>query len=207
MPRFARREVLAHRAAPRLTVEMLGEVVLFADLPDDFYLRLYPVDVFLGIREDVLEDFARAVILLGKAQLDAALEVVATLDLKAKVSLEHLRDALANLQLAQPLKVGQAVEEQDAIHEGLRVLHLLDGFLVDFLGEALETPMPRDARMEEVLVYGGELVGEDLIEHRDDVGIALHTVSLLSSGWSTGIDTGGGTEKQAMKDGAKRWVV
>src|SRR6185295_16857716 len=45
---------------------------------------------------------------------------------------------------------------------------------VDVLGEALVAPVPAHARVEEILVHRGELAGEDLVQQRDDLRVALH---------------------------------
>ena len=48
--------------------------------------------------------------------------------LQLEIGLEDLLDILADAQPAEHLEIGQAVEEQDALGEPVRMLHLVDRF-------------------------------------------------------------------------------
>ena len=96
------------------------------------------------------------------------------LDLELQVGVQALRHRLADAEAPEVLQVGQAVEEQDALDQPVGVLHLADRFLVDLLAETLEAPVIQHARVQEVLVDGGELVLQELVELGDDLRIALH---------------------------------
>jgi len=78
--------------------------------------------------------------------------------------------------------VGRAVEVQDPVDDLLRVLHLLDGLLADVGGELLVAPVLAHARVDEVLVDGGELGAEHVLQHLDDLFVALHDSSLEGTG-------------------------
>jgi hypothetical protein len=67
-----------------------------------------------------------------------------------------------------------AAEEEDALDQRIGVLHLLDRFLVFVAAELGDAPVPQHARMQEVLVDGGQLVGELGVQVLDDLGIAQH---------------------------------
>jgi len=58
------------------------------------------------------------------------------------------------------------------------VAHLTNRFFPDFLPEALTAPGFGHPRVDEVLLDGGELGREDVVQHRDDV-VASH------GGWPT----------------------
>ena len=78
------------------------------------------------------------------------------------------------------LQIGKAFEEDDAVDELVGVLHLLDRFLALLLGEPREAPIVEQAVMQPILIDGGELVRQRLVEIFDDAWISLHS-SLLSS--------------------------
>jgi hypothetical protein len=59
--------------------------------------------------------------------------------LQAQVAGQGFRHVLADLQLAQVLQIGQAVEHEDAVHQRVGMLHLADGFLI-FLLASLSKP-------------------------------------------------------------------
>src|SRR5882672_4248640 len=67
-----------------------------------------------------------------------------------------------------------AVEVQDALHQRVRVLHLVERLLADLVPEPLVAPVLTEAGVQPVLVDGRELAGEDVVQERDDLGIAFH---------------------------------
>ena len=81
---------------------------------------------------------------------------------------------LADLELVQRLEVGEPVEEQDAVGQGVGVLHLVDRFVPLVLGELRDAPILQHAVMEPVLVDRREFVGERLVEELDDCRVAFH---------------------------------
>jgi hypothetical protein len=62
------------------------------------------------------------------------------------------------------------------------VLHLLDRLLVLVLGHLGQAPVLQHARVQEVLVDGGELELELLVQVLNDLGVALHGL-LRGVGW------------------------
>ena len=80
-----------------------------------------------------------------------------------EVALEDFLDVLPDMQRIEHLQVGKAVEEDDALHELVGVLHLLDQFLAPFLGELVEAPVVEQAVMQPVLVDRGQLVRRPLL--------------------------------------------
>ena len=88
--------------------------------------------------------------------------------------LELLAQRLADTQREQPLVVGQPVEQEDAVGDPLRVVHLLERLFTGVLRELGEPPVVLHLRVQEILVDRGELTGELLVEQLQDIGIALH---------------------------------
>lgn len=70
---------------------------------------------------------------------------------------------------------GQAVEHQDALDQAIGMLHLADRLLVFVVPDALEPPVAVHARVEEILVDGGQLVLELGVQILDDLLIAFHS--------------------------------
>ncbi len=66
------------------------------------------------------------------------------------------------------------VEENDAVDQAIRVLHLFDRFFALFLGELLETPVIEKTIMQPILVDGAQFELQCLVETGDDVFVALH---------------------------------
>lgn len=67
--------------------------------------------------------------------------------LGGKVGGDDLFDRLADAQRIENLQIGEALKEDDALHETVGVLHLLDRFLAPFLGEFLIAPIVEHAVM------------------------------------------------------------
>ncbi|MET3146617.1 UNVERIFIED_ORG: hypothetical protein ABIB63_002415 [Xanthomonas axonopodis] len=84
---------------------------------------------------------------------------------------------LADAQLAQGLEIGKTFEKQNAVGQLVRMLHLVDGFLVLMLGQFFQAPVLQHLGVQEVLVDRSEFVVEHLVEVLDDLGIALHAMS------------------------------
>ena len=81
---------------------------------------------------------------------------------------------LADAHRAEPLQVGDALEEQDAADQRVGVLHLVDRLLAVVLRERLVAPVVEHLVVDEVLVDRGELGGEDLVEQFGDLGSRAH---------------------------------
>ena len=104
-------------------------------------------------------------------------------ELDRQVGLQLLAHGLADPQGAQPLVVGQAFEEQDAVGDLLRMLHLVDRLVARVRGELGQAPVLLHLRVQEVLVDRGELARELLVEEGDDFGIATHGVDPSARIW------------------------
>jgi len=94
--------------------------------------------------------------------------------LDSKIRCEHFRHILTDLQLVKILEIGQALKEQDTLDQIVGMLHLADGFFIDIVGEAQQTPILQHARMQEILVDRRQFIGENDIQMTDYFGIALH---------------------------------
>jgi membrane protease YdiL (CAAX protease family) len=127
-----------------------------------------PVDVlFLGA-EDALEQRAAAVVADLLAVGDGFPQQRQAFHLQLQVALEHFLDGLADVELTEILQVGQTLEKQDALHQFVGMLHLVDGLFALLLGQALEPPVLQHLGVQEVLVDGRELVLEHAVQVVDD---------------------------------------
>ena len=129
--------------------------------------------LLLGL-EDRLEEFTADEVAGLLAVSDRRLQHRMRGALELQIAGERFRHALADQQLDQILQVGQAVEEEDAFHQLVGVLHLVDRLVVLVLAELLEAPVPEHARMQEILVDRRQLVGEHRIQVPQDFPITLH---------------------------------
>src|SRR6202030_4764184 len=88
---------------------------------------------------------------------------------------------LPDMQRIKDLHVGETIEEDDAVNQFVRVLHLFDGLFAPFLGKGLVAPVLKQTIMQPILVDGGELVTQRLVEEFDYGCISAHRdVSLLN---------------------------
>jgi hypothetical protein len=76
------------------------------------------------------------------------------------------------------LEIRQALQEQDALDQLVGVLHLVDGLVILLLAELVEPPVLVHPGVQEILVDGGELVLERLVQKRDDLLVAFHGAAL-----------------------------
>src|SRR5258705_4746965 len=106
---------------------------------------------------------------------DRALELTQRLNFELEVALEDLLDILANVEPAERLEIGQAVEKQDASREPVGVLHLVDRLGPLERVELLDAPIVEQAIVQPILIGRGELVLQRFVEKLDDLGVALHT--------------------------------
>ena len=150
------------------------QIVLEADLGEQLDLGLEPVDVLLGVVEDVLQDLARDEVPHALAMGDRGLDGRLRARLGLQVARQQLGDVLADQELAEVLQVRQAIEHEDAFHEAVGVLHLADRLFVFLLGEPLEPPVLEHPVVQEILVRRGQLVLELRIEVDDDLRVAFH---------------------------------
>src|SRR5687768_7651988 len=156
----------------RLGLEM--DVIGQAHRLDHLELLLERVDVVFLIVEDLGEQVAADVVLDLLAMGDGTAQLGQRLELELMVGLEDFLDVLADPEAAELLEIGQAVQEQDALGELVGVLHLVDRFGALELGEALEAPIVEHPVVQPILVGGGQLVAERVVEMPDDLGVALH---------------------------------
>ncbi|SOZ24721.1 hypothetical protein CBM2608_A50065 [Cupriavidus taiwanensis] len=182
------------------------QVVLQPDLVDQVQLRFQVLDMFLGIGEDIDQNFAADVIpdrfAIGDAFLDGGVRGLFQL----QVALEHLGGILAEQQLVQVLQVGQAVQHQDALDQAVGVLHFADRFLVLHLAELLQAPVAIHAGVQEILVDRGQLVLELGVEMLDDLLVTFHWRLLLHRARAK-IRNGANGAVQSQKRNAQKRAV
>src|SRR5256885_7189488 len=107
----------------RLALQL--DVILKAHAGDHLELLLERVDMLLLVVEDVGEEVAAGIVADLLAMRDRALELAQRLHLELEVAAQNLLDILADVQPAERLEIGQAVEEQDALGQAVGVLHLV----------------------------------------------------------------------------------
>ena len=91
--------------------------------------------------------------------------------LQGEVATQDFLHVLADLKLAQVLQVRQPFEEEDALHERVRMVHLVDGRLLLALAKFLHAPILEHLGVQEVLVDGREFVLQHGVQVGDDLGI------------------------------------
>src|SRR5262249_54999071 len=147
---------------------------LEAQLSDEIELRLEIIDVLFLVVHELFEQVAGDVILDRMAMRGGLLVERPRRHLRRKVAVEHLLDVLPNAKRIDHLHVGKTIEKDDALHDLVRMLHLLDRLLAPFLGQRPVAPIVQQPVMQPVLVDGGKLVPQTTVEKLDDSCVALH---------------------------------
>src|SRR6185436_17771083 len=153
-------------------------VVLGADLFEQRELGFEPVDVLLFVLEDLFEQVAAVVVAELAAGLDAFVEARQRFHLQRVVRLHDLGHVLTDVDLAEALDVGDALEEQHALDQLLGMFHLADGVLADDPVQAIVAPVLAHLAVHEILIDRGELRGQNVVEDLDDLRVTLHGVSV-----------------------------
>ena len=149
-------------------------VVREPHLLDQAELFLDEVDVLLFALLNLDEELARDEILDRFAVCDCRLVHRVGGHLALQIAFEDLPHILADEELSQVLQIGQAVQKQDALDQPVRVAHFVDGLVVFDLAQPPHAPVVEHAGVQKILVDGGELVLERLIEEVQDFGVSLH---------------------------------
>jgi len=100
-------------------------------------LGFQPVGVLFFALEDVLEQLAAAAVTDLEARGDSGVEPCDRLDLELEGEVELLDGRLAHPHRAEALQVGDTVEEQDPLDEGVGILHLVDRLVPKALARRL----------------------------------------------------------------------
>src|SRR5690606_39252328 len=158
------------------------QVVGQSDLVDELDLGSQEGEGLFRVVRDLLQQVARNVVAHGLAVGDAVLDGALRGGLEGEITAQQFGHVFAYQQLAQVLQIGQAVQEEDALHELVGVLHLADRLFVFLLRQLVQAPVFQHAVMQKVLVGGGQFVLQLGIEERDDLGVAFHVVSFFEPG-------------------------
>src|SRR5215831_11603712 len=105
---------------------------------------------------------------------------VARVPFTLEITLQHLLEVLADHQWRDVLQVWQAFQKDDARHQLVGVLHLLDGLFALLLCKLGKAPVVEHAIVQPILVNSAQFVLQPLIEDVDDLFLALHPTSPLA---------------------------
>ena len=86
---------------------------------------------------------------------------------------------MADAQRIEHLHIREAFEEEDALGEMIRVMHLLNGLFFPFFCEFEKAPIVENAVMQPVLIDSRQLCAQSAIEIVDDLRVTAH-VRILS---------------------------
>src|SRR5215213_5688402 len=196
-PADACRTIWAYRYRA-LIAHLLGQVQGLAKLVDGGQLGLPPVDVALLLGDHRGQELPGSLV----ADLDAGGHVPVQVAHGGPLQLEGETDllgrGLADPHRAQALQVGVAVQVEDAVDQLLAVAHLLHGDLTVALGQPLVAPVGAHPGVEKVLVDGGQLEGQVLVEELEDARVALQ-------GGPPGM--GSGTDPGSLPQPRLRWAA
>ena len=93
---------------------------------------------------------------------------------QGEVGFQDFHRVLADTQSTEVLQIRQTIQEQDASDELVGMLHLVNRLVVLVLVELLQTPVLEHARMQEVLIDGGQFVLQYSVQIFDDFRVAFH---------------------------------
>src|SRR5947209_1133707 len=161
-------------AVGRRPLHELAEEELLTKPVHQLQVGLEVVDMLLLVGEDALEEVSGGDVPLLPTHRDTGTQPRKDFLLDSQISLELLPYGLPYPQRQQLLVVRQTLQEQDAVGDPLRMLHLLDGLRPGVLGELGESPVGLHLGVQEVLIDGGQLTGQLFVEQRQDLVIAAH---------------------------------
>ena len=138
-----------------------GDQRTFAEFGEDLRRRL--ISLFL-VGEDGFQQVGAGAVLLLPAHEDTRPQALGYLILDSEVGLELLTQCLSDPQREQPLVIGQAVEQQDAVGDLLRMLHFFERLFAGVRGHLGEAPAVLHLGMQEILVDRRQLAGQLLVE-------------------------------------------
>jgi len=119
------------------------------------------------------------VVALVATQRNARVQTLDGIVFDLEVEAVLLDRIFANLDREVALHVGHAFKKQDTRNDDVGVPHLFDRLRALFRGKLGKAPVLTHSRVNEVLIDGGELRGEHLVEHVDDFFVALHESSFV----------------------------
>ena len=128
--------------------------------------------VFFVIEQD-LEEVAGAVVFVFYGDADGVVIHLGGVDLEVEVALDHVLDGFTDGEF-EGLHIGNAVEEEDALHQAFGVFHFADRLHLDVFGEAFVAPVFAHLSVKEILVDGGELFAKGFVELLEYFGVAFH---------------------------------
>jgi hypothetical protein len=135
--------------------------------------------VLFLVEEAAREELPRSLVSLLESDPDPLREdpqrPAFTLELDPKL----LGHVLPDRHRPHPLHVGDALEEQDPVHDPLRVLHLFEGDVPEALRQSPVAPVLAHLRVQEVLIDDGQLQGQQIVERVRNPAVPLHPRSLL----------------------------
>src|SRR5215471_15444031 len=99
---------------------------------------------------------------------------VARVPFTLEITLQHLLEVLADHQWRDVLQVWQAFQKDDARHQLVGVLHLLDGLFALLLCKLGKAPVVEHAIVQPILVNSAQFVLQPFIEDVDDLFLAFH---------------------------------
>ncbi len=158
--------------------QLLGEVVLLADLADQFELGFEPIGVLLLGHEDAFEQCSRRVVTDRRADSNAVVEPLDRCVLELEVELELRGHGLADGDRKQALHVRHPLEEQDPVDDHVGVLHLVDRLVADVVGQMAIAPVLAHLGVNEVLIDRRQLGRQHIVQDLEDLGISTHPPSL-----------------------------
>jgi hypothetical protein len=94
--------------------------------------------------------------------------------LGGEIGIEDFLHVLTDAQGIEHLQIREAIEKQDAVHELVRVVHLLDRFLAPLFREIFVAPVVEHPVVQPILVDCGQFRSETAVQVLDDFRIALH---------------------------------
>jgi len=121
-----------------LWLNLLGGIVLKADRADEVQLGLQPLNVFLALDDQVLEELSRAGIALLQAEGDPLCEWGQCTRFQLQIPLQQILEVPTCTESGW-CSTGRPSQEEESVDQPLGITHFLERFLIDLL---VQTEVP-----------------------------------------------------------------
>jgi hypothetical protein len=158
---------------------LLHQVPLVAQFLDEVHLGFQEVDVAFFVLEERHQQVARPVVGFLGGDGHGIVVLLHRRNFQRQIAFQHSPHRPTHRQF-QRLHGGTTVEKQDSFDQHFGVFHLADGLLLDVFGELVVAPVLAHFRVQKVLVDGGQLFAQSLIQFSKNFRISFHSVQSIA---------------------------
>ena len=136
-------------------VKLLCKVVFDTHFIDRVQLPFQVINMLFFVDEDLLKKRPGSAIADFGSDSDGLVEVLYCIHLQREIAFKLRLDVRANIDFSDVCHVRSPVEEENSVHQLLRMNHFFDGLLAIVSSRPEITPVVTHFAMQKILVDGG----------------------------------------------------